>query len=118
MCRVIILLESSKRSCSDDDSNRRLLPAAERASPLDDEEDDEIEKLPHIVLINHEEQYSLWRADMEIPGGWRQVWGPDSMQACMSWVDEVWTDMRPLSLRRAMEAAKERQEAGEDKNDA
>jgi MbtH protein len=72
----------------------------------DDDEDDEFEKLPHIVLINHEEQYSLWRADMDIPDGWRQVWGPDTMEACMSWVDKVWTDMRPLSLRKAMEAEK------------
>jgi MbtH protein len=69
----------------------------------DDGIEEEIEKLPHIVLINHEEQYSLWRADMDIPGGWRQVWGPDTKEACMAWVDEVWTDMRPLSLRKAME---------------
>lgn len=70
----------------------------------DDDIDEEYEKLPHIVLINHEEQYSLWRADIEIPGGWRQVWGPDTKEACMAWVDVVWTDMRPLSLRKAMEA--------------
>ncbi|HEX4111237.1 MAG TPA: MbtH family NRPS accessory protein [Stellaceae bacterium] len=70
----------------------------------DDDIDEELERLPHIVLINHEEQYSLWRADMDIPGGWSQVWGPDTKEACMAWVDEVWTDMRPLSLRKAMEA--------------
>jgi MbtH protein len=69
-----------------------------------EEEDDEINALPHIVLINHEEQYSLWRADMDIPGGWHQVWGPETRQACMDWVDKTWTDMRPLSLRKAMEA--------------
>ena len=68
-----------------------------------EEEDEEIDALPHVVLINHEEQYSLWRADMDIPGGWRQVWGPDTKQACMDWVDKEWTDMRPLSLRKAME---------------
>ena len=78
----------------------------------DDEEDQEIEKLPHIVLINHEEQYSLWRADLDIPDGWRQVWGPDSQEACMSWVDEVWTDMRPLSLRKEMEAEEAKNKSG------
>jgi MbtH protein len=78
-----------------------------------DDDEDEFEKMPHIVLINHEEQYSLWRADLEIPDGWRQVWGPDTQEACMSWVDEVWTDMRPLSLRKAMEA-EEAQRDGED----
>ena len=59
--------------------------------------------LPHIVLINHEEQYSLWRADLDIPKGWKQVFGPESHDACMKYVDEVWTDMRPLSLRKLME---------------
>lgn len=68
-----------------------------------EEEDEELDALPHIVLINHEEQYSLWRADIEIPGGWRQCFGPDTKKACMAWVDKTWTDMRPLSLRKAME---------------
>ncbi len=69
----------------------------------DDDEEAEIDALPHIVLINHEEQYSLWRADMDIPDGWHQCWGPDTKDACMAWVDKVWTEMRPLSLRKAME---------------
>ncbi|MGH6989034.1 MAG: MbtH family protein [Stellaceae bacterium] len=73
---------------------------------FEDEDEDEFEKLPHIVLINHEEQYSLWVAEMDIPDGWHQIWGPDTKEACMAWVDEVWTDMRPLSLRKAMEAEK------------
>lgn len=74
----------------------------------DDDADDEFEKMPHIVLINHEEQYSLWLADLEIPEGWSQVWGPESKDACMKWVDEVWTDLRPLSLRKAMEEDEKR----------
>ena len=77
-------------------------------SANDDDADDEFEKMPHIVLINHEEQYSLWLADLEIPEGWRQVWGPESKDACMKWVDEVWTDLRPLSLRKAMEEDEKR----------
>ena len=68
-----------------------------------EDEEDELNALPHIVLINHEEQYSLWRADMDIPNGWRQCFGPDSRDSCIAWVDKVWTDMRPLSLRKAME---------------
>jgi MbtH protein len=80
-----------------------------------EDEDEELDALPHIVLINHEEQYSLWRADMDIPEGWRQCWGPDTKEACMSWVDKVWTDMRPLSLRKAMEEdeRRTREEAAE-----
>jgi MbtH protein len=81
------------------------------AAPPQDDEDDPFEKLPHIVLINHEEQFSLWRADIEIPDGWREVWGPDTKDACMKWVDEVWTDLRPLSLRKLMDAEKKRAES-------
>lgn len=76
-------------------------------SNIEDDED-EFEKLPHIVLINHEEQYSLWYEALELPDGWKKVWGPDTKEACMKWVDEVWTDMRPLSLRKAMEEDKKK----------
>ncbi len=53
----------------------------------------------YIVLVNHEEQYSLWLADKEIPLGWSQVGEPGSKQDCLDLVNEIWTDMRPLSLR-------------------
>lgn len=60
------------------------------------------------VLINKEEQYSIWPADLEVPGGW-QVVGPEGdKQTCLAYVEENWTDMRPASLRRAMDADKER----------
>jgi MbtH protein len=56
------------------------------------------------VVLNDEEQYSIWPADLPLPGGWR----PDGMQGtkqeCLDHIDQVWTDMRPLSLRQAMEA--------------
>ncbi|MCX5387051.1 MbtH family NRPS accessory protein [Streptomyces sp. NBC_00083] len=55
------------------------------------------------VVVNHEEQYSIWPADRELPAGWRAQ-GPRGEKAvCLAHIDEVWTDMRPLSLRRAME---------------
>lgn len=54
------------------------------------------------VLVNDEEQYSLWPADLPVPAGWR-VTGPQGDKAtCLAYVEEVWTDMRPASLRRAM----------------
>jgi MbtH protein len=56
------------------------------------------------VLINDEEQYSLWPNDIEVPAGWRQVGKEGSRQECMDYVDEVWTDMRPKSLREQMAA--------------
>ncbi|CAM2068618.1 MbtH family NRPS accessory protein [Sulfidibacter corallicola] len=57
----------------------------------------------YTVVINHEEQYSIWPQDREIPLGWRDAGKSGDKQACLDWIDEVWTDMRPLSLRRRME---------------
>jgi MbtH protein len=54
------------------------------------------------VLINHEEQYSFWPADLPVPGGWDEVL-VGSKQECDDYVNEHWTDMRPKSLRVAMD---------------
>jgi MbtH protein len=54
----------------------------------------------YVVLVNHEEQYSLWLADRDIPRGWTAVGEPGSREACLEYVKEVWADITPLSLRR------------------
>jgi MbtH protein len=51
------------------------------------------------VVLNGEEQYSIWRTGREIPAGWRAVGRRGSKEECLTWVDENWTDMRPLSVR-------------------
>ncbi len=56
------------------------------------------------VVINHEEQYSIWPADREVPRGWKGVGKKGSKQACLAYIEEVWTDMRPLSLRKHIES--------------
>jgi MbtH protein len=56
----------------------------------------------HRVVVNHEGQYSLWFADRELPAGWRDAGKGGSKEECLAYIEEVWTDMRPLSLRRAM----------------
>ena len=53
----------------------------------------------YIVLINHEEQYSLWLKSKPIPAGWSATGKEGSKDECSNYVDEVWQDMRPLSLR-------------------
>jgi MbtH protein len=55
------------------------------------------------VVVNHEEQYSLWPADREAPPGWTEVGKVGSKEECLAYIKEVWTDMRPLSLRKQME---------------
>jgi MbtH protein len=62
---------------------------------------DEGEDRRYVVLVNEEEQYSLWPATKVVPAGWRLAGKEGSEQECMAFVDEVWTDMRPLSLRRS-----------------
>jgi MbtH protein len=52
------------------------------------------------VVINDEEQYSIWAADRENPLGWRDGGKLGSKQECLAFVKDVWTDMTPLSLRR------------------
>lgn len=59
------------------------------------------------VLMNDEEQYSLWPADLDVPSGWRQVGAEGDKASCLAYVEANWTDMRPASLRRAMDADKE-----------
>lgn len=56
------------------------------------------------VVINHEEQYSIWPDYLEMPDGWREVGVSGPKQACLDHIKEVWTDMRPLSLRKHMAA--------------
>jgi len=57
----------------------------------------------YTVVVNHEEQYSIWPEGREIPLGWREVGVSGQKQECLSYIGEVWTDMRPLSLRVKME---------------
>jgi len=58
----------------------------------------------YVVVLNDEEQYSIWWADRELPAGWRSNGFEGTREACLAHIDEVWTDMRPLSLRRQMAA--------------
>jgi len=52
----------------------------------------------HQVLLNDEEQYCLWPAGKAVPAGWRSVF-TGAHEACLAHVEEVWTDMRPRSVR-------------------
>lgn len=56
------------------------------------------------VVLNHEEQYSIWPDWRENPRGWRDAGKKGPKEECLAWIDEVWTDMRPLSLRTKMDA--------------
>ncbi|HEY9392117.1 MAG TPA: MbtH family NRPS accessory protein [Mycobacteriales bacterium] len=57
----------------------------------------------YTVVINDEDQYSIWEAGRPLPGGWRDAGFTGSKQDCLAHVEKVWTDMRPRSLREAMD---------------
>jgi MbtH protein len=57
------------------------------------------------VVVNHEEQYSIWLADRELPLGWQEEGKQGLKDECLAYIEEVWTDMRPLSLRKKMDGA-------------
>lgn len=66
---------------------------------MDEREDTTIYR----VVMNHEEQYSIWPADRELPLGWFDQGKTGTKAECLAYIQEVWTDMRPLSLRKKME---------------
>lgn len=55
----------------------------------------------YLIVVNDEEQYSIWLADRAVPNGWRVVGEKGKKAACLKHIGEVWTDMRPKSLRDA-----------------
>ena len=65
-------------------------------------EEHEVDSTVYKVVINHEEQYSLWFDDRPNPSGWRDAGKSGSKEECLAYINEVWTDMRPLSLRKGV----------------
>lgn len=61
------------------------------------------EETTYKVVVNDEEQYSIWAADRDCPAGWTPVGVEGTKQECLDHIEQVWTDMRPRSLREAME---------------
>lgn len=66
------------------------------ANPFDDEDG------AFLVLVNDENQHSLWPADIAVPAGWTVVHERDTREASLRYVEEHWTDLRPASLIAAM----------------
>jgi MbtH protein len=61
------------------------------------------DKTIYKVVVNHEEQYSIWPARRENALGWKDVGKTGVKEECLAYIKEMWTDMRPLSLRRKMQ---------------
>jgi MbtH protein len=79
------------------DSNKNK--SIRRTQMPEEKEDNTIYK----VVVNHEEQYSIWPANRENALGWKDAGKSGTKQECLAYIIEVWTDMRPLSLRKKMQ---------------
>jgi MbtH protein len=67
--------------------------------PMDEKEDTQ----QYRAVVNDEEQYSIWFAHRPNPAGWRDAGKTGTKQECLDYIKEIWTDMRPLSLRKKMD---------------
>jgi MbtH protein len=63
-------------------------------------------------VVNAEEQYSIWPTELELPAGWRAVGAAGSKDECLRYIESVWTDIRPLSLRQSLAARRAATAAG------
>jgi MbtH protein len=61
------------------------------------------ENLRYRVVVNHEEQYSIWPSARDNPAGWRDAGAEGTKAECLDWIERHWSDMRPLSLRRSLD---------------
>ena len=68
------------------------------------------------VVVNDEEQYSIWPVGRAIPLGWKAVGKQGKKAECLEYIKEVWTDMRPLSLRKKMEEMERARQTGQEAN--
>jgi MbtH protein len=66
---------------------------------------DEDDTRTYRVVVNHEEQYSIWPTDRDTPAGWRDAGKSGSRTECLAHIKDVWTDMRPLSVRESLKRA-------------
>jgi MbtH protein len=90
------VIKQDRRSTTLDDSSAHDFWKEKRmpGAPAADE---------YVVVLNHEEQYSLWPTDHELPAGWEAVDKRGTKEECLAFIEQLWTDMRPLSLRREVE---------------
>jgi MbtH protein len=67
---------------------------------MSDPDDDPDADRDYDVVVNHEEQYSIWPTDREVPLGWTKVGPRGTKKVCLDYIEVTWTDMRPLSVRQ------------------
>lgn len=74
-------------------------------SAADEREDGQVDEDRYVVVVNDEEQYSIWEDGAPVPGGWTPTGFTGDRSACLAHIEAIWTDLRPRSLRVASEQA-------------
>jgi MbtH protein len=87
------------------DSHERERAAGSKADEL--RPSDQPDQTVYAVVVNDEEQYSIWPATYELPAGWRRTGMEGTESECGAYVEEEWIDMRPLSIRTSTEGGAE-----------
>src|SRR5258708_34593281 len=82
---------------------RRYDAVARKSKEIQMSPEDREDTTIYKVVLNHEEQYSIWPADRENALGWKDAGKTGTKEECLAYIKEVWTDMRPLGLRKTME---------------
>ena len=70
------------------------------------------------VVVNHEEQYSIWPVEKALPKGWSEDGTQGTKEECLAHIEKVWTDMRPLSLRKRMQEQEGQGQDNPEKDDS
>jgi MbtH protein len=78
-----------------------------RAITMTQQQNQAADDLVYTVVINDEEQYSIWPTFRDVPAGWREAGVRGPKTECLAYIEQTWTDMRPASLRRHMDALSE-----------
>lgn len=86
---------------ADDEIFHKQTRELQRRESMEEQED----KTMYKVVVNHEEQYSVWPMEKENVLGWRDGGKSGTKKECLAYIKDAWTDMRPLGLRKAMMAA-------------
>ncbi|SDS87948.1 MbtH family protein [Microlunatus soli] len=74
-------------------------------APVDGANDETADDWTYLVVVNDEEQYSIWLSDQPVPAGWYREGTSGSKEQCLDHIEAIWTDMRPLSVRKRLAAA-------------
>ena len=85
-----------------------ILTLVEQGSKVAMHSDESEDMTVYTVVFNHEEQYSIWPAHRDLPLGWTSAGKTGTKAECLEYIKEVWTDMRPLSLRKKMDQSADR----------